>query len=394
MLSTDVYISYRFQHALLKLNIKLTIILLFIYSLLLFSAGNTQAVSQYLWVLPYKLLHAHALAEMGMLGQSAQYCTSILTTLQGLGNKLPQGLAVCRLCTVDLHERLQQLAAARKVSLTAAFSAGAIVSSVGKLLDRGISALMGGERQHSRTNSFTGDVMAGHSRRSSVATGPSSPSANRAPTPPPGLSNFGNGGVSSAGAGAVSPSQEESYASQPKLLSNLMSRVASLKSMVAHNPGDSRGGGAAADPKEPENVFYYDNELKIWRERGVEPPPPAEEPPPPPTTMPRWQPSGPASATAMPSPFQHGGVTRYANAMTTTNAHGGMNAAPSSLQPPQSTLLPHAAGASALMPSAVGAARPAEFMVPTSVHSAPLVPLGGAPAYAPIRPEEMTEVQL
>lgn len=33
---------------------------------------------------------------------------------------------------------------------------------------------------------------------------------------------------------------------------------------------------AAADQEaspDPENVFYYDQELKMWRERGVDPPP-------------------------------------------------------------------------------------------------------------------------
>lgn len=33
---------------------------------------------------------------------------------------------------------------------------------------------------------------------------------------------------------------------------------------------------AAPQPGSPENVFYYDHELKMWRERGVAPPPPPQ----------------------------------------------------------------------------------------------------------------------
>ena len=151
--------------------------------------------------------------------------------------------------------------------------------------------------------------------------------------------------------------------------------------MVAHNPSDSRGG--QADPKEPENTFYYDNDLKIWRERGVEPPPPPEEPPPPPTTMPsHWQnlaPGASAGAPPVPSPYQHGGVGRYANAMgTAANIH---SSGVARLQPPHSALLSH--------PTAL----PSSFM-PGAPHQAPFVAQGVAAAYAPIKPEEMTEVEL
>ena len=303
-----------------------------------FIAGNTQAVPNFLWVLPYKLLHAYALAEIGVLSQSSQYCSSILTTLQGLGNKVPPGLAVCRASAADLNERLQQLAAARKVSLQGAqFNAGAIVSSVGKLLDRGISALMGGERQHSRSSSFTTDIggggvgastLAGHSRRSSVTTLPSSPlkkptgaTASGAAVPPP-------------QPGAVAHA-DDSHLQPPKLLSSFMDRVASFKSIVTPEPTPGAV-GSSADPSEPENAFYYDNELKIWRERGKPAPFPVEEPPPPPTAV-SWQapppatldapplssfsPSGAAVNHGMPPPIiqqQHGiavgGVSRYAMA--------------------------------------------------------------------------------
>jgi hypothetical protein len=330
---------------------------------------------------------------MGMLSQSAQYCSSILTTLQGLGNKVPPGLAICRASAADLNERLQQLAAARKVSLSGAFiNAGTIVSSVGKLLDRGISALMGGERQHSRSSSFTTDIgiggggggtIAGHSRRSSVTTVPSSPlkmpatSAAAAAVQPPPLPQ---------------PHADDSHLQPPKLLSNFMSRVASFKSIVTPEPiaGGSGGAAAAAEPGEPENAFYYDNELKIWRERGKPPPPPVEEPPPPPTTA-QWQTPPPttlgattapliSSGTAgnlgnhpMPSPVMHGqqqhhagGVSRYA--MAPIGAAGASSPPP---PPPQaSSLLPQpafSAGGATFMPfnPAAVATGGASFGAPT-----------------------------
>lgn len=46
------------------------------------AAGNTQLAGAYLAVLPYTLLHAAALAELGLLPQASAYCTAIHTTLQ------------------------------------------------------------------------------------------------------------------------------------------------------------------------------------------------------------------------------------------------------------------------------------------------------------------------
>lgn len=40
--------------------------------------------------------------------------------------------------------------------------------------------------------------------------------------------------------------------------------------------GTASPGPASAPPTEPENTFYYDSDLKMWRERGVAPPPAPE----------------------------------------------------------------------------------------------------------------------
>lgn len=121
------------------------------------STGNTALSGHYLAVLPYKVLHAATLAELGLLPQASAYCQSIqatlqvggggvqsvlssstvlgqplhagswrprplltpklstraphLRSLQALGSKVPPGLLVCRAVAADLQDRLQQYAA-------------------------------------------------------------------------------------------------------------------------------------------------------------------------------------------------------------------------------------------------------------------------------------------
>ncbi len=50
--------------------------------LLAVTAGNAALAPQYASVLPYKLLRAAMLVELGLLPQAAQYCHSILSGLQ------------------------------------------------------------------------------------------------------------------------------------------------------------------------------------------------------------------------------------------------------------------------------------------------------------------------
>ena len=45
-------------------------------------AGNTALSGHYLPVVPYKLLHAYALAELGRVQQAMAYCGSMNNTLQ------------------------------------------------------------------------------------------------------------------------------------------------------------------------------------------------------------------------------------------------------------------------------------------------------------------------
>ena len=118
--------------------------------------GNTALSGQYLPAVPYKLLHAYALAELGLIQPAAASCQSRARTLQvgraalckvecqltqlmaghvptaishclpplpadhngmllrrsaqALGGKVPPGLLVCRAVAADLRDRLQQYA--------------------------------------------------------------------------------------------------------------------------------------------------------------------------------------------------------------------------------------------------------------------------------------------
>jgi hypothetical protein len=298
--------------------------------------GNLHLVPNYLCVLPYKLLHAAALVDAGLLNQAAQYCAAIATSLQAQGAKLAPGLLVCRAATADLQERLMQHAAAHRVSLAHSFNAGALVSSVGKLLDRGLTALMG-----DGTHSGQGSAQQGHSRTSSFGAEPAPghcagqlPAAAM-PSPMVGLSRpSSQRSLQDAGPSSSPPRHPGAggNAQQPKLLSSWMNRVSSLKNLVAP---PAKAPSAAAEPAagEPENVFYCDTELRQWRERGVEAAPLPAAPPPPPM-MTAWQ--APSSA----SPLQHGGVGRYANSFATPSAAGAGTPGPPAAA---AVFMPHAA---------------------------------------------------
>lgn len=125
--------------------------------------GNTALSGAYLAVLPYKLLHAAALAELGLLPQASAYCAAIQASLQvcraggvsgwrgvaaracallpqrrgdalksvlaalaaarpplaapqALGSKVPPGLLVCRATAADFQDRLHKYAEVRRVA--------------------------------------------------------------------------------------------------------------------------------------------------------------------------------------------------------------------------------------------------------------------------------------
>jgi hypothetical protein len=267
--------------------------------------------------LPLKLLLAAALAERGLLAPAAAHCAAVAAALQQLGARAPPGLAVCRVAAADLADRLAHHAAARGVPLGGggvAPAAAAVVAGVGKLLDKGIAALMGGgSAPHSRSGSVVTEACAvpapaggpDHARRASVAlsSGPGSPAKGF-------FARVGSFVAPSAPAPAAAPSAP----AEPAVLG------------------------------ERENTFYYDEALKIWRERGAPLPAPEQKAPPPPPLVapPSWQ-APPAGAAATP-PATSGVASRYASAWAGAPAPGGPAAPPSGggLLPAASpSFLPH-----------------------------------------------------
>ncbi len=273
--------------------------------------------------LPLKLLLAAALAERGLLAPAAAHCAAIAATLQQLGARAPPGLAVCRVAAADLADRLAHHAAARGVPLGGggvAPAAAAVVAGVGKLLDKGIAALMGGgSAPHSRSGSVVTEACAvpapaggaGHARRASVtlSSGPGSPAKGF-------FARVGSFVAPSAPAPSAAPAPLPAAPAEPAVLG------------------------------ERENTFYYDEALKIWRERGAPLPTPEQEAPPPLppplVTPPSWQ-APPAGAAATP-PASSGVASRYASAWAGASAPGGPAAPPSGggLLPAASpSFLPH-----------------------------------------------------
>lgn len=198
--------------------------------------------------------------------------------MQAMGNKIPPGLLVCKSLASQLSDRLQQHATVRlllfvlseifyslasicfnkltkpnyyyllkhiqthKISLQHGFT-GNLVTSMGKLLDRGISALMGGgggegkSQPHSRSSSIVGDITATsgmHGRVPSFNGSIGGPSVSPVGGTTPRLSTqHHHQSYHQQEPVQQQQQQQQSNDQQPKLLSSFMSKVASLKNVVA-----------------------------------------------------------------------------------------------------------------------------------------------------------------
>jgi len=260
---------------------------------------------------------------MGFLSEAAAYCAAIDATLHSLGDKIPRGLLVCRAACADLADRVHRTAAVRKVALSGAFTPGSLVSSVSKFLDRGLNVLMGGD-----------SIKPAHSRSSSMNDGPQNwpgPTHSRGP------SAVTSSGRATPPSGHHAEGDRVGGVAQPKLLSNLIGRVSSLKSLMA--PSSSQKGGKEEEVSD--NLFYYDHELKVWRERGVEPTTPPPDVGPPPTQM-AWQ-APPDSEQMKSASALTGGVGRYATANLTPPAvQSDPKSTPGLLPPERPTPFSHA----------------------------------------------------
>ncbi|KAI3429223.1 hypothetical protein D9Q98_005322, partial [Chlorella vulgaris] len=331
------------------------------------TGGGAAHLTAHLPLTSYKLLHALALCDLGQVAAASAYCHSLNATLQALGGKVPPGLLVCRAVMADLQERLQQYALGQKLSLGGAFKAGAIVSSMGKWLDRGLTAVLGGGG-----TSDVGSDGGRHSRQPSHSRNPSTSSQDVAAWDP--SRRIGSSTGLHAAAAAAAPDGSAAQQAEERR-GGLFQRVTSLTGILKTKPKAAAAPAAAADEEaspDPENVFYYDQELKMWRERGVDPPP-VPEPLAPPPTLPSWHgaaaaaaPGGSVPPTLLPvgtAVAARSAVgSRYALAGSYAAQHTGVPQAPGSLLPGAAGFAPRPAGGPAVMlPFADPAARQLQY---------------------------------
>lgn len=317
--------------------------------------GNSQAHMPSL--LPYKLMYAIALADVGKLKQALAYVEAILKNVRTLDRHC-QEVHVVRvgMLAAELEARLQNGLRGKggKLAGAAAGAAKSLIGGFKGLLDRSVSSLFGDENELQRDQ----------------------PPASHTPPPmtPP---------------QQAYAHQQQQVHSQPAPVTHMQQPQAVASPVVPHQPQHQRtpsGNGllrsmsnlfANAAPKpqpaaEPtmsqENVFYYDETRKMWLERGKEPP---EEPKPvgPPPT--RAEPSEPAPAptTSGPPPMmapsmhvKQGGIhSRYVDTFNHSPREGASTTPEGNVLP--QGFVPMAGNAGAPPPT------PGQFFIPSPSHS-------------------------
>lgn len=220
--------------------------------------SNSQA--QMAALLPYKLLLAGALAEVGKLRQALAYVESVLKSVRSLDRHCPEvNAARVGALAAQLEDQLHNSLKGKggRLAGAAAGAAKSLVSGVRGLLDRSVSSLFGDGGEFQQTQSQP-------------------PGEPRQPPPAPHYAHHAPNAVEShpttTTTSLSSPAQytatHATHATHQRTPSGsgLLLSVSSLF---------SGSGQKAQSPTEPttsqENAFYYDEERKIWIERGKEP---------------------------------------------------------------------------------------------------------------------------
>jgi len=292
--------------------------------------SNSQA--QIASLLPYKLLYAGALAEIGHLREALSYVENVLKCLRSLDKMNPE-VDVVRVGTLaaQMEHRLQDGLRGKGGNLAGAAvdAAKTLVSGFKGLLDRSVSTLFGDESdaqaphggahvQHQPQPMHPAPYVAQATPHASYQAHQSSPVS--APQPQQHQQ-------------PVPPSMQQQPQSQsPQGMHKSSSGSGLLRSVSSLFSG---GGGtstpAAETPRPPpadENVFYYNETLKMWCERGKEP---TQEAPPPgappvrsesPTSSMGVSPPGPPPVMAVThnaSQLRQSGIhSRYVDTFNTT----------------------------------------------------------------------------
>ena len=211
--------------------------------------SNPQA--QFPSLLPYKLVYAGALAEVGKLKRALAYVESVLKSVRSLDKNSPEvNVALVGALASQMEDRLQSVLKGKGGRL--ADAAKFMVSGVKGLLDRSVSSLFGDGGEFQNPPPLGRPHEAQQSSSSHSYSAPPQKASSPATTAPP-----------------VHHERTPS--------GNLLRSVSSLFGGGASKPVPSNEPTVSQ-----ENAFYYDEQRKMWCERGKEPPkeaPPVGPPP-------------------------------------------------------------------------------------------------------------------
>jgi len=332
---------------------------------------GTNSQAQLPSLLPYKLLLAGALAEVGKLREALSYVEHILRSLRSLDRMSPEvDVALVGTLAAQMEHRLQDGLRGKsgKLAGVAVGAAKTLVSGFKGLLDRSVSSLFGDES----------DFQPQPGTLQGPPPGPGLYQQQQPPAQAPIHAQHMHSAPYQQQPQQYQPPQQQ-YLSQlqsppqppPPVIhkSSSSSGGGLLRSMSALFSGSAAAPEAAPQPQTDHNVFYYDETLKMWCERGKElinespplgaPPERSESPtssvgslPGPPPVM--------ASAHNTTQMRQSGIHSRYVDTFNT-------NAASSRVQQASATSAP----AQGFVPMApfMGAApkAPAQFFMPTPI---------------------------
>lgn len=218
---------------------------------------------------PYKIMYAYRLVEAGFPEKALRYCHAIDKILKK-GKGHPHLVETIHEQLAVLTERLTTHLVGFNPRAVQESGPGGVLGGLGRLLDKGVNMLIGGDEVDTQNGSGTS-----HARQLS-----SGASYTQAQSDPP---QEGHHRRTSSVFSDVSIAESEMPGDQAqrKVLDGSFMRSLSSKALGLF-------GSSRSKPEEmigEENKFYFDEHLGIWREQGKDVPQEEEPPPPPPTSF-------------------------------------------------------------------------------------------------------------
>ncbi|QDZ24908.1 Sec16/Sec31-like coatomer protein [Chloropicon primus] len=235
---------------------------------------------------PYKLLYATKLLELGNLNGGAKYIQAVLGKL-GTGKLTPE-LTLCKYTAETLMERLH--------------NSGGNIGNIGNIgnkilgwLDRGITSLVMGDTNSNEGTPRMFQVPQGQQQQQqqqyhqAPPQEPAGQPSAQAPAKP--SQEQANGEKKQAS--ATKASSHARTGSGGNLFRGALSSFGNLIRSSVSDPSKEAKLG------QEENTFFFDEDLKVWREKGKDPPKAGGALPPPPTSA-SFAPAAPAADDAKP----------------------------------------------------------------------------------------------